>query len=68
MKLYGIFDANKSYTLLRYSELSQTENTYTTIDEATRQLVVIKEVCIADVEYNSENIGKKYDNLTKLFS
>lgn len=67
--VFGIFDENNNYELLRFSTASQSDVTYVKsnypIDTSSR---VIKEVCLPDIEYNISNIGKFYDPVTKTYS
>jgi hypothetical protein len=67
MKYYGIFDQNNNYKLLRYSTDEQTENTYNYTDPVSKSLVTVHEVCIADIEYSEDNIGREYNPDTGLF-
>lgn len=67
MKLYGIFDDNKNYKLLRYSEVEQTNRTYQHLDYNTKTHYEIKEICLPDIEYSEQNIGKNYDINTQTF-
>lgn len=66
MRLYGIFDQN--YKLLRYSTDPQTGESYTYTDPVTKQTSFINEVCIANIEYSEEHIGKYYQAGTDSFS
>jgi len=67
MKLYGIFDENKNYKLLRYSEVEQTSRTYQNFDYPTKTFYEVKEVCLPDIEYSEEYIGKNYNLNTQQF-
>jgi len=61
MTTYGIFDKNKNYKLLRYSDTEQTNYTYQSFDYATKTYHEVKEICLPDIEYSEEYIGKDYD-------
>lgn len=67
MKLYGIFDQNKNYKLLRYSTDPQTDYTYQAFDYNTKTYHEVKETCLPDIEYSEEYIGKNYNPNTKTF-
>lgn len=67
MKLYGIFDKNKNYKLLRYSTDPQTDYTYQAFDYNTKAYYEVKETCIPNIEYSEENINKNYDINTHTF-
>lgn len=67
MKLYGIFDENKNYKLLRYSEIEQINNTYQSFDRSTKTYFEVKEVCLPNIEYSEEYIGKNYNPSTDTF-
>lgn len=66
MRLYGIFDQN--YKLLRYSTDPQTGESYNYTDPITKQTSIINEVCISNIEYSEEYIGKYYQAATDSFS
>ena len=68
MKLYGIFDKNQNYKLLRYSQLEQLENTYEEYDRYTNINVEVHEVCLPDIEYSEDSIGKTYNTETQTFN
>ena len=68
MKLYGIFNQNDNYKLLRYSTDEQTENTYSYTDPVSKTLVAVHEVCIPDIDYSENFIGKFYNLETQTFS
>lgn len=68
MKLFGIFDTNQNYKLLRYSTQAQVENEYQETDSVTKQTYTVHEVCLADIEYSDDNIGKHYNPNTGTFS
>lgn len=68
MKLYGIFDTNQNYKLLRYSTQAQAENEYQETDSATKQTYIVHEVCLPEIEYSDDNINKHYDPSTGTFS
>lgn len=65
MKLYGIFDQN--YKLLKYSTDAQAEKTYTYTDPISKSIITIIEICLPDIEYSEDYIGKVYNVNTKLF-
>ena len=67
MKLYGIFDQNKNYKLIRYSDVEQTDSVYQKFDYPTKTSYEVREVCLPEIEYLEENIGKNYDINTKTF-
>jgi len=68
MKLYGIFDENKNYKLLRYSHAEQNSSVYKAFDYNTKTFYEVKEVCLPNIEYSEEYIGKNYDPNTQIFS
>lgn len=68
MKLYGIFDTNQNYKLLRYSTQEQTENEYQETDPTTKQIFTVHELCLPEIEYSDDNIGKHYNPTTGEFS
>lgn len=68
MKLYGIFDTNQNYKLLRYSTQAQAEIEYQETDPTTKQTSAVHEVCLPEIEYSDDNIGKHYDTSTGTFS
>ena len=68
MKLYGIFNQNDNYKLLRYSTDEQTENTYSYTDPVSKTFVTVHEVCIPDIDYSEDFIGKFYNLETQTFS
>lgn len=68
MRLYGIFDQNNNYKLLRYSTDEQTEHTYSYTNPVTKASSIIHEVCIADIDYAEEYIGQYFNPNTKTFS
>lgn len=68
MKLYGIFDENNNYKLLRYSHAEQNSSEYKNFDYATKTFYQVKEVCLPDIEYSEDYIGKNYNPNTKTFS
>lgn len=67
MKYYGIFNQNDNYKLLRYSTDEQVGSVYSYTDPVTKVLVSVNEVCLPDIEYSEDNIGKEYDTNTGLF-
>ena len=67
MKLYGIFDINKNYKLLRYSQVEQGSSTYKVFDYPTKTFNEVKEVCLPNIEYSEEYIGKNYNPSTDSF-
>lgn len=67
MKHYGIFNQNDNYRLLRYSTDEQTSSTYSYTDSVTKVALDVSEVCLPDIEYSEDNIGKKYNPNTGLF-
>lgn len=68
MKYYGIFDQNSNYKLLRYSNAEQTSRTYQQFDYSTKTYNQISEICLPNIEYSIENIGKNYNLDTKTFN
>jgi hypothetical protein len=68
MKLYGIFDQNKNYKLLRYSTQEQGSSVYTDLDYATKTPYEVSEICLPNIEYSGIYIGKYYDPNTDTFS
>jgi hypothetical protein len=68
MKLYGIFDQNNNYKLLRYSNAPQEARTYQASNYPTSSSYsTVNEICLSDIEYSTENIGKNYNTTTKTF-
>ena len=67
MKLYGIFDKLDNYRLLRYSMAPLEDNIVNMAIPATRTYKTVHEVCLPDIEYSSENIGKIYNIQTQTF-
>jgi hypothetical protein len=67
MKLYGIFDQNQNYKLLRYSTDEQTSRTYQQFDYSTKTYYEVKEICLPNIEYSEDNIGKSYNQSTNTF-
>lgn len=67
MNYYGIFDQNNNYKLLRYSNAPQESRTYQVFDFPSKTYSTIIEVCLSDIEYSPENIGKNYDPNTNTF-
>lgn len=68
MRLYGIFDQNKNYKLLMYSTDEQTNRTYQAFDYPTKTYYEVREVCLPNIEYSNDNIGKYYNPNTDTFS
>lgn len=68
MKLYGIFDINQNYKLLRYSQLEQGESTYNSYDRETNTSYIVHEVCLPEIDYSEDNIGKTYNIETQTFN
>lgn len=68
MKLYGIFDTNQNYKLIRYSTQAQAEIEYQETDPTTKQTYMVHEVCLSEIEYSNDNIGKHYDPSNGTFS
>jgi hypothetical protein len=68
MKLYGIFDQNKNYKLLRYSTDEQTDWVYQSFDYATKTSYEVREICLPNIEYSDSYIGKYYNSNTDTFS
>lgn len=68
MNYFGIFNINDNYKLLRYSTQEQSERVYDEVDPATKQTFSVHEVCLPDIPYVEENIGKSYDPSTGIFS
>jgi|688.fasta_scaffold2300305_1 hypothetical protein len=68
MKLYGIFDQNKNYKLLRYSTDEQTSRVYQEFDYTTKTYYEVSEICLPNIEYADSNIGKYYNSATDTFS
>ena len=67
MRLYGIFDQNKNYKLLRYSTDEQTSSVYQAFDYPTKTYYEVREVCLPNIDYVEGNIGKNYDPNTGTF-
>jgi hypothetical protein len=61
MKYYGIFNQNDSYKLLRYSNAPQESRTYQEFNFPTKTYSTVVEVCLPDIDYSIDNIGKTYD-------
>jgi hypothetical protein len=68
MNLFGIFDKLQNYKLIRYSTVEQANTTYQVFDYPQKTFRDIEEVCIPNVPYSEENIGKNYDINTGIFS
>lgn len=67
MKLYGIFDQNDNYKLLRYSIEEQVGSTYNQFDYLTKTYSEVKEICLPNIEHSEKYIGKNYDPNTQQF-
>lgn len=67
MRLYGIFDKLDNYRLLRYSMAELEECIVNAVVPATRTYKTVHEVCLPDIEYSPENIGKRYNIDTQTF-
>jgi len=61
MNLYGIFDKNKNYQLIRYSTVEQTESKYMQVDGPGLKPYEVWEVCHPNIEYSPDYIGKEYN-------
>jgi len=68
MRLYGIFDQNKNYQLIRYSTDEQTDAVYQKLDYPTKTYYEVREICIPNIEYSDSYIGKYYNSNTDTFS
>jgi hypothetical protein len=68
MKLFGIFDKNQNYKLLRYSQVEQLESIYDNYDRQTNTTHTIHEVCLPEIEYSESSIGKTYNIETQAFN
>ena len=68
MRLYGIFDQNKNYKLLRYSTDEQTDSVSQAFDYTTKTYYEVREVCLPNIEYLESYIGKYYNSNTDTFS
>jgi len=68
MKLYGIFDKNHNYKLLRYSQLEQLNREYEDYNHVTKETLNIHEVCLPEIDYSEDNIGKTYNIETGTFN
>jgi len=68
MKLYGIFDQNKNYKLIRYSTVEQSDAVYLAFDYPTKTSYEVREVCLPNIEYSDSYIGKYYNSNTDTFS
>jgi hypothetical protein len=67
MKIHGIFNELDSYRLLRFSNFPQTGREYSVSNYPAPGETQIKEVCIADIDYDESKIGKTYDLNTNTF-
>jgi hypothetical protein len=61
MTYYGIFNQDDNYRLLRYSNAPQDGRTYQVFDYPTKTYSNVVEICLPDIEYSPDNIGKFYD-------
>jgi hypothetical protein len=68
MKLFGIFDLNQNYKLLRYSQLEQIDRICSEYDRDTNTYYEVHEVCLPEIDYSEENIGKTYNIETQTFN
>jgi hypothetical protein len=68
MKLFGIFDKNQNYKLLRYSQVEQLESVYEEYNRQTNTTYSIHEICLANIDYSEEYIGKTYNIETQTFN
>lgn len=68
MKLFGIFDKNQNYKLVRYSQLEQLERVYEEYDRPTDTTHTIHEICLPEIDYSEDNIGKTYNIETQTFN
>jgi len=67
--MFGIFNyIDGEYILLRYSECEQTPRSYRKFNFPTKTYTHINEVCLPNIAYDSENIGKIYNPETETFS
>lgn len=68
MTYYGIFNLqNGTYTLLRYSDIPQTGGVRSKFDYASKTHYTITEVCLPNVPYVENSVGKEYDPETGVF-
>lgn len=68
MRLYGIFDQNKNYKLLRYSTVEQADSVIQAFDYPTKTYYEVREICVPNIEYSESYIGKYYNSNTDTFS
>ena len=68
MRLYGIFDQNQNYKLLRYSTVEQADSVIQAFDYPTKTYYEVREVSIPNIEYSEAYIGKYYNSNTDTFS
>jgi len=68
MNLYGIFDKLDNYKLLRYSTAPILESIVKYAEPLTHTYKTVHEVCLPDIEYSTDNIGKYYNIETNTFS
>jgi len=67
MKYYGIFDQNNNHKLLRYSNAPQEGRSYRVFDILSKTYSEVTEICLPDIEYSVDNIGKHYNTQTNSF-
>jgi hypothetical protein len=67
MKLFGIFDKNENYKLLRYSTYIQNESVYEKYNKDTNLIKIVNEICLPEIDYVETYIGKHYDINLKTF-
>jgi hypothetical protein len=67
MKLFGIFDKNKNYELLRYSTVEQTEQEYQKFNPSDKSYTTVCEVCFSEIDYDESFIGKNLNVTDKTF-
>jgi hypothetical protein len=67
MRLYGIFNLNDNCKLLRYSQVEQGTSTYKVFDYITKTFKEVTELCLPNIEYSEEHIGKNYNQSTDSF-
>ena len=68
MRLYGIFDQNQNYKLIRYSDVEQTDSVYQKFEYPAKTYHEVREVCLPNIEYSESYIGKYYNSNTDTFS
>jgi len=67
MLYFGIFNTNDNYKLIRYSDIEQTSRQYLETDPVTKQSFQVNEICLPNIEYSTDHIGKHYDPNTNTF-